>query len=255
MLFESVIFGPIKSRRLGISLGVNLLPATAKVCSFNCIYCECGFNFTDPKAHLPSLKELETQLEQTLERMVADNKKLDSITFAGNGEPTMHPQFAAIIDATIRLRNRYYPQTKISVLSNATMLHRPAVVAALNKVDNNILKLDSVIDATVKLINQPVNPKFDITKIIEQQRQFNGNLIVQSLFLKGTYRGQTIDNTTEKEVSAWLNAIDYIRPKLVEIYSLDRIPPISTLQKVDSAVLQQIADRVEKLGISTSVIQ
>jgi len=145
--------------------------------------------------------------------------------------------------------------TKISVLSNATMLHRPAVVAALNKVDNNILKLDSVIDATVKLINQPVNPKFDITKIIEQQRQFNGNLIVQSLFLKGTYRGQTIDNTTEKEVSAWLNAIDYIRPKLVEIYSLDRIPPISTLQKVDSAVLQQIADRVEKLGISTSVIQ
>lgn len=255
MLFESVIFGPIKSRRLGISLGVNLLPATAKVCSFNCIYCECGFNFTDPKAHLPSLKELETQLEQTLERMVTDNKKLDSITFAGNGEPTMHPQFAAIIDATIRLRNRYYPQTKISVLSNATMLHRPAVVAALNKVDNNILKLDSVIDATVKLINQPVNPKFDITKIIEQQRQFNGNLIVQSLFLKGTYRGQTIDNTTEKEVSAWLNAIDYIRPKLVEIYSLDRIPPISTLQKVDSAVLQQIADRVEKLGISTSVIQ
>ncbi len=255
MLFESVIFGPIKSRRLGISLGVNLLPATAKVCSFNCIYCECGFNFTDPKAHLPSLKELETQLEQTLERMVADNKKLDSITFAGNGEPTMHPQFAAIIDATIRLRNRYYPQTKISVLSNATMLHRPAVVAALNKVDNNILKLDSVIDATVKLINQPVNPKFDITKIIEQQRQFNGNLIVQSLFLKGTYRGQTIDNTTEKEVSAWLNAIDYIRPKLVEIYSLDRIPPISTLQKIDSAVLQQIADRVEKLGISTSVIQ
>lgn len=255
MLFESVIFGPIKSRRLGISLGVNLLPATAKVCSFNCIYCECGFNFTDPKAHLPSLKELETQLEQTLERMVADNKKLDSITFAGNGEPTMHPQFAAIIDATIRLRNRYYPQTKISVLSNATMLHRPAVVVALNKVDNNILKLDSVIDATVKLINQPVNPKFDITKIIEQQRQFNGNLIVQSLFLKGTYRGQTIDNTTEKEVSAWLNAIDYIRPKLLEIYSLDRIPPISTLQKVDSAVLQQIADRVEKLGISTSVIQ
>lgn len=255
MLFESVIFGPIKSRRLGISLGVNLLPATAKVCSFNCIYCECGFNFTDPKAHLPSLKELETQLEQTLERMVADNKKLDSITFAGNGEPTMHPQFAAIIDATIRLRNRYYPQTKISVLSNATMLHRPAVVAALNKVDNNILKLDSVIDATVKLINQPVNPKFDITKIIEQQRQFNGNLIVQSLFLKGTYRGQTFDNTTEKEVSAWLNAIDYIRPKLVEIYSLDRIPPINTLQKVDSAVLQQIADRVEKLGISTSVIQ
>jgi len=255
MLFESVIFGPIKSRRLGISLGVNLLPATAKVCSFNCIYCECGFNFTDPKAHLPSLKELETQLEQTLERMVADNKKLDSITFAGNGEPTMHPQFAAIIDATIRLRNRYYPQTKISVLSNATMLHRPAVVAALNKVDNNILKLDSVIDATVKLINQPVNPKFDITKIIEQQRQFNGNLIVQSLFLKGTYRGQTIDNTTEKEVSAWLNAIDYIRPKLVEIYSLDRIPPISTLQKIDSAVLQQIADRVKKLGISTSVIQ
>lgn len=255
MLFESVIFGPIKSRRLGISLGVNLLPATAKVCSFNCIYCECGFNFTDPKAHLPSLKELETQLEQTLERMVADNKKLDSITFAGNGEPTMHPQFAAIIDTTIRLRNRYYPQTKISILSNATMLNRPAVVAALNKVDNNILKLDSVINATVKLINQPVNPKFDITKIIEQQRQFNGNLIVQTLFLKGTYQGQTIDNTTEKEVSAWLNAIDYIRPKLVEIYSLDRVPPISTLQKVDSAVLQQIADRVEKLGVSTSVIQ
>lgn len=254
MLYPSIIFGPIKSRRLGISLGVNLLPTTAKICSFNCIYCECGFNSTNSNAHSPSLEEVKESLESTLQQMSKENKKLDSITFAGNGEPTMHPQFAEIVDITIRLRDLYYPQTKISVLSNSTMLHSPAVVEALTKVDNNILKLDSAINDTVKIINQPGSKNFDIEKVIEQQQLFNGNLIVQTFFVKGQYNGHTIDNTTEKEITAWVEALNRIRPKTVELYSLDRVPPVSTLQKVEGSVLQQIALRVKNLGIDTSVI-
>lgn len=254
MLYESIVFGPIKSRRLGISLGINLLPTTAKICSFNCIYCECGFNFTNEAAHCPTHTEVENALNNVLWQMANEGKHIDSLTFAGNGEPTLHPDFDKIVDATICLRNRYYPNAKISVLSNSTMLHRPKVVAALKKVDNNILKLDSAIPKTVRILNQPVNEKFDIKEIIEQQRQFNGQLIIQTFFVKGTYNGHSIDNSTEKEVEAWLDAINRIRPKSVELYSLDRVPPVSTLQKIDGETLKKIASRVEDLGIYTSVI-
>ena len=156
MLFDKVIFGPIRSRRLGLSLGVNLLPPTSKVCNFNCIYCECGWNTHDRKPPLNSREEVAEALRAKLCEMAAEGECPDVITFAGNGEPTIHPDFEAIIDDTLALRDELSPSARVSVLSNATMLHRQSVCRALAKVDNNILKLDSAFDATARLMNGPL---------------------------------------------------------------------------------------------------
>ena len=253
MLFNETIFGPIHSRRLGASLGVNLLPVNAKICSFDCIYCECGFNFTHEGAHIPTRSEVATLLEEKLKDLLAKGEPLDVITFAGNGEPTLHRDFNAIIDDTIRLRDCYFPKAKVSVLSNATRIHKPKVREALLKVDNNILKLDSAISATAKLINQPNNPTFSIDETIAQLESFNGKLIIQTLFFTGDYNGQHIDNTSEPEIIAWLEALKRIHPQQVMIYSLDRATPAQNLQKADSETLSTIAKRVEALGIETQV--
>lgn len=254
MLFQEPIFGPIHSRRLGSSLGVNLLPPNAKVCSFECVYCECGFATTHGEARIPSRHDIGECLEAKLRTLKAENSPVDVITFAGNGEPTLHPHFGEIIDDTIALRNRYYPSAKVSVLSNATRIHKPGVRAALLKVDNNILKLDSAIEATAKLINQPRHPDFSITKIIDEMATFD-NAIVQTLFFSGNYKNQHIDNTTETEIAAWLEALRKIKPRQVMIYSLDRATPVENLQKADITVLNAIAKRVQALGYSTLVTQ
>ena len=254
MLFPEPVFGPIHSRRLGASLGVNLLPPNAKVCSFECLYCECGFATAHGEARIPSRHEIADKLEEKLRTLPAENAPVDVITFAGNGEPTLHPHFGEIIDDTIALRNRYYPSAKVSVLSNATRIHRPSVRAALLKVDNNILKLDSAIEATAKLINQPRHPDFSITKIVDEMATFD-NVVVQTLFFTGDYNGQHIDNTTAPEIAAWLDALRKINPRQVMIYSLDRATPVENLKKADSATLNAIAARVQALGYDTLVTQ
>lgn len=252
-LYDNIIFGPIRSRRLGLSLGVNLLPIESKLCSFDCIYCECGWNDEHPgKRRFNSRDDVREMLAQTLERMVADGTPPDVITFAGNGEPTLHPDFEAIIDDTIAMRDKYCPSAKVSVLSNATQIHREDVRRALLRVDNNILKLDSAFDATVQLMNKPQG-KYTVRDTVERLKQFEGNLIVQTMFLRGEYFGQTVDNTTEEEVSAWLDLIKEIAPKQVMVYSLDRDTPCQTITKVENDDLRAIAQRVEALGISCSV--
>ena len=252
-LYDNIIFGPIRSRRLGLSLGVNLLPIESKLCSFDCIYCECGWNDEHPgKRRFNSRDDVREMLAQTLERMVADGTPPDVITFAGNGEPTLHPDFEAIIDDTIAMRDKYCPSAKVSVLSNATQIHREDVRRALLRVDNNILKLDSAFDATVQLMNKPQG-KYTVRDTVERLKQFEGNLIVQTMFLRGEYLGQTVDNTTEEEVSAWLDLIKEIAPKQVMVYSLDRDTPCQTITKVEKGDLRAIAQRVEALGISCSV--
>ena len=252
-LYDNIIFGPIRSRRLGLSLGVNLLPIESKLCSFDCIYCECGWNHEHPgKRRFNSRDDVREMLAQTLERMVADGTPPDVITFAGNGEPTLHPDFEAIIDDTIAMRDKYCPSAKVSVLSNATQIHREDVRRALLRVDNNILKLDSAFDATVQLMNKPQG-KYTVRDTVERLKQFEGNLIVQTMFLRGEYLGQTVDNTTEEEVSAWLDLIKEIAPKQVMVYSLDRDTPCQTITKVEKDDLRAIAQRVEALGISCSV--
>ena len=253
-LFHDIIFGPVHSRRLGLSLGVNLLSTDSKLCSFDCIYCECGWNAEHPGGRRFNAREdVRTQLEATLRRMVADGTPPDVITFTGNGEPTLHPEFEAVIGDTIALRDALCPSAKVSVLSNATQLHREEVRRALLRVDNNILKLDSAFDATARLMNNPQSPAYTVRGVVEQMKGFDGRLTVQTMFLRGECDGQKTDNTTEEEVSAWLRLIEEIRPRQVMVYSLDRDTPCRTLEKVPREELQAIAARVEALGIPCSV--
>ena len=253
ILFDQIIFGPIRSRRLGLSLGVNLLPIDAKICSFNCIYCECGFNTTMQESPIPTREEVRETLEAKLQEMYAEGKIPDVITFAGNGEPTLHAEFEGIIDDTLELRNEYCPTAKVSVLSNSTRIHKPHVFAALNKVDNNILKFDSAIDRTMKLMDQPVGKHINVAWFIEHLKKFEGRLIIQTMFLRGEVNGETIDNTTDEEIEAWLNALAEIQPQQVMIYSLDREAPTQTLQKVTVEELNAIAEKVKARGFDVSV--
>lgn len=253
-LFHDIVFGPVHSRRLGLSLGVNLLPAESKLCSFDCIYCECGWNAEHSgMRRFNARDDVREQLESTLRRMVADHMPPDVITFAGNGEPTLHPEFEAVIDDTLALRDALCPATKVSVLSNATQLHRDDVRRALLRVDNNILKLDSAFDATARRIDNPQNPAYTVRGVVEQMKRFEGRMILQTMFLRGVCDGLPIDNTTETEVAAWLRLVDEIRPRQAMVYSLDRDTPCPTLEKVPREELQAIAARVEALGIPCSV--
>lgn len=254
MLFEGIVFGPVRSRRLGVSLGVNLLPPDSKICSFNCLYCECGFNFSSSEKY-PTFEQVSEALEQRLKMMKEGNEPLDVITFAGNGEPTLHPDFERIVDATITLRNYYFPKVKVSVLSNATRIADEAVFRALKKVDNNILKLDSAVDSTLKLINQPIDNRFSVDNVVRQMSLFSGDFILQTLFLKGSYKGAFFDNTTDDEVAAWLDVVKRLKPKQVMIYSLDRKTPVECLQRSSVEQLHAIARRVEELGVSVFVTE
>ena len=191
-------------------------------------------------------------LDETLQKMVADGTPPDVITFAGNGEPTMHPDFENIIADTIALRDKHCPAAKVSVLSNATQIHREDVRRALLRVDNNILKLDSAFDETVQLVNKPQGT-YTVARTVELLKAFEGNLILQTMFLRGEYLGKRVDNTTEEEVSAWLKLVAEIKPKQVMVYSLDRDTPCQTLEKVEKEELREIAARVEALGITCSV--
>lgn len=251
-LFKDIIFGPIRSRRLGLSLGVNLLPLDSKLCNFDCIYCECGWTEGGTKPRFNSRNDVRNELEKKLKEMVAEGTPPDVITFAGNGEPTMHPEFEQIIDDTITMRDAICPSAKVSVLSNATMIGKESVRRALNRVDNNILKLDSAFDETVKLINKPLG-SYAVAEVVANMKLFEGNLIVQTMFLRGEYNGKKVDNTTEEEVSAWLGLVEQIRPKQVMIYSIDRDTPAKELEKVSVDELRKIAERVEKLGTNCSV--
>lgn len=252
-LYDNIIFGPVRSRRLGLSLGVNLLPVDSKLCNFDCIYCECGWNEDHPgRRRFNSREDVQEMLAKTLRRMVDEGEVPDVITFAGNGEPTMHPDFEDIIADTIALRDQICPQAKVSVLSNATQIHREDVRRALLRVDNNILKLDSAFDATVQLINKPQG-SYSVERTVELMKLFEGKMILQTMFLRGEYLGQRVDNTTEKEVEAWLDIVEQIRPRQVMIYSLDRDTPCQTLEKVEKEELQKIAARLQERGFNCSV--
>lgn len=253
-LFDEIIFGPVKSRRLGVSLGVNLLPTDSKVCSFDCIYCECGWNpeKREKKAELSSREEVTEKLRERLSAMQKAGELPDVITFAGNGEPTLHPQFPEIIDDTISLRNQYAPNCRIAVLTNSTMIHREPVFQALLKIEDNILKLDSAFPETVQLMDCPVG-HFDLEKVIDQLKQFGKRGIIQTLFLRGTFKGQVVDNTTEKELEAWLEALQKIQPKQVMIYTIDRDTPAQGLEKIPKDELNQIANRVRETGFDVQV--
>lgn len=255
ILFHSTIFGPIHSRRLGTSLGVNLSPADGKVCSFDCLYCEAGFNAQGSGcAGLPSREAVCRQLEEKLSQMRANGETLDVITFSGNGEPTMHPDFEGVIDDTLRLRDKYFPEVKVSVLSNATRLDRDDVVRALWRVDNNILKLDSAVTSTMHRLDRPVRPTFTSGEAIERISQFGNQCIVQTMMLRGKWSDGVIDNTTPEEVAALIEAYKIICPREVMLYSIDRPTPAKELVKVSREELDEIGRAIrEGAGVEVQV--
>ena len=247
IIYPSPIFGPVHSRRLGISLGINLLPADGKVCSFDCIYCECGFNKDHrPTLPLPTREEVAEKLEAKLRQMVAEGQLPDVLTFAGNGEPTCHPHFAEIIDDTIRLRDQCCPQAKVSVLSNSTMIHRQTVHDALMRVDNNILKLDTVDPTYINKVDRPVGT-YDVNAVVEGMKAFHGHLIIQTMFMRGEQ--ESVDNTGEEYVGPWLETVKAIAPQQVMIYTIDRETPAQGLLKATHEQLDAIRDRVIAAGI------
>lgn len=253
-LYHDIIFGPVHSRRLGLSLGVNLLPTESKLCSFDCIYCECGWNAEHTGVRRFNRREdVNRLLDETLRRMVAAGTPPDVITFAGNGEPTLHPDFEAIIGDVLSLRDALCPAARVSVLSNATQLDRDDVRRALLRVDNPILKLDSAFDATVRRMNRPQSGAYSVRGVVDAMKRFDGRMILQTMFLRGSCAGERVDNTTEEEIAAWLRLVAEIRPRQVMVYSLDRDTPCPTLGKVSREELQRIAARVEALGIPCSI--
>ncbi|MCM1137564.1 MAG: radical SAM protein [Duncaniella sp.] len=255
VLFHSTIFGPIHSRRLGVSLGVNLTPDDGKICTFDCLYCEAGFNAQGPgTTGFPSRERVARLLESRLKNMKEANQPLDVITFSGNGEPTLHPHFKGVIEDTIRIRDKYYPEAKVSVLSNSTRLENPDVAAALRMVDNNILKLDSAITTTMRAIDRPTRPSFTSEQAIDDISRFGKQCIIQTMFLRGKHDGVEIDNTTPTEVDALIEAYKKIGPCEVMIYSIDRKTPAENLEKVSKVELQAIAENIVKeTGIQVQV--
>lgn len=252
MLFDSIVYGPIHSRRLGLSLGVNLMPVDVKLCSFDCVYCECGFNTPCLHPVLPSREQVSEALETALKSMQGAQMP-DVITFSGNGEPTLHPDFLAVMQDTCALRDRYCPSAKVSVLSNSTQLFREDVVSALRLADNRILKLDSAIDTTMRLIDRPVNKDLTVNRIIEMLGRFNGDFILQTCFLKGENEGIAFDNTTPAELEAWYKAVDSLHPKQVMIYVIDRATPVKTLEKTARAKMEEIAAPLKAKGFDVVI--
>lgn len=254
VLYPDIVFGPVHSRRLGISLGINLLPLKRKFCTFDCVYCECGLGEMFAQNPLPSAEDIAEALRTKLQALKAEGITPDVLTFAGNGEPTLHPEFPQIVEVVTALRNEFFPDAKVSVLSNATQIHRDDIRQALLKVDNNILKLDSAFDDTMRQMNRPWNPDYNVADLVKNLQAFDGRLIVQTMFLKGSYLGRSFDNTTPQEVQAWIRLVDAIRPASVMIYSLDREAPVKTLEKIPVEKLREIAEELKMAtGIAATV--
>lgn len=246
VLFHDTIFGPIRSRRLGTSLGINLSPRDGKICSFDCLYCEAGYNAQGPgTTGLPSRDEVRRLLEDKLRALAAEGIGPDVLTFSGNGEPTLHPDFAAILDDTVSLRDRYCPGAKVSVLANSTQLHRPDVVEALRHADNAILKLDSAVESTMRALDRPASPAFTARLVIRQLADFGPRAIVQTMLTRGTHDGHTVDNTTPAELDALIEAYRRIRPREIMLYTIDRRTPEQSLQHIPADEMRAAAAKIE----------
>lgn len=252
-LFHELIYGPIHSRRLGNSLGVNLLPTEKKYCNFNCVYCECGNNIPGGRIELPRRNDIADALEQKLKDCSAQGIGIDSITFAGNGEPTIHPDFRGVMEDTVRIRNQYFPKAQISVLSNATRIGNAGVVEGLMMVDNRILKIDSAIQETAIAIDRPVGASYSVGGVVDLLKRFNGDFTLQTMFLEGNVNGVHINNMTAPEVEAWLKVLLATKPKKVMIYTIDRDTPEQDLRKATHDELDSIAEMVRKMGFEISV--
>lgn len=238
--FDDIVFGPIFSRRLGSSLGVNLLPSKGKLCNFDCVYCECGWNKDGVGDRtFPLLADIGSALEAKLSSLAAEGGKVDSITFSGNGEPTMHPDFPEVIDITLRLRDRFFPEAKVSVLSNATLIGRKAVADALMRVDNPILKLDASTDELVRMINKPVGT-YRLDEVVKNMKLFGGNFVLQTMFLKSP----DFNTAAPEALARWMDIVREVRPREIMVYTIDRETPDKSLEKY---TVEQMEEMVRPL--------
>lgn len=253
MLFQSIAYGPIHSRRLGTSLGMELMPLEQKLCTFNCVYCECGWNEKVSHPQLPTREAVHEALETKLRDLQKEGVALDVITFSGNGEPTLHPDFHAIIKDSCSLRDHYYPKAKVSVLSNSTQLGRPDVVEALKLCDNRILKLDAATDEMMRRIDMPVDANLTVATIMDWLKQFHGDFILQTCFLKGTHNGRILDNTTSSELNAWYRAVETLQPKQIMMYVIDRKTPEEHLEKIPREQMEAIAAPLIAKGFDVQI--
>lgn len=258
IIYPSPIFGPVKSRRLGISLGINVMPGDGKWCSFDCVYCECGLN-KNHRTHtpLPTPEEVRLKLELTLKEMKSKGEGPDVLTFSGNGEPTLHPQFHVIVDFVLELRDKYFPQAKVTVLSNSTQLYRKEVRDALMKVDNALMKLDTVSKEYIDLVDRPAG-NYDIDNIIQYLTDMNGHPVIQTMFMKGNIiNGQgklvSVDNCRDIYILPYIEALKKIRPRQVMIYTLDREWPVQGLEKVDRDTMDCIGQQIRSAGFDTQI--
>ena len=258
VIYPSPIFGPVRSRRLGISLGVNLMPGDGKWCSFDCIYCECGLNRDrKPSLPVPTLNEVTEKLESKLKEMRDGGEELDVITFSGNGEPTMHPHFAQVMNNVLALRYKYFPQAKVSVLSNSTQVHRKEIRQALMKADNAIMKLDTANMDYISLVDQP-NGAYSLDKVVENLSKMDGKVIIQTIFMKGAVKDKdgnevSVDNCSDHYITPYINTLKKIRPRKVMIYTLDREWPTEGLVKADKETMDIVAGKLRDAGFETSV--
>ena len=247
--FDDIVFGPIFSRRLGSSLGVNILPSKGELCNFDCVYCECGWN-RDGKSDnvFPRLAEVEAALEEKMSKAAAEGVPVDSITFSGNGQPTMNPDFPQIIEAKLRLSDKYFPQAKVSVLSNATLIGRKSVAEALMKVDNPILKIDAASDEAVRKINKPAG-HYCLDEIVDSLKAFEGNFVLQTMFLKSS----EVDTTVPALLERWMDIVRLLKPREIMVYTIDRETPDKTLGKYTveeiTAFVQPLIDEGFKIQV------
>ena len=249
MIREETVFGPIFSRRLGSSLGINLLPREGKICNFDCIYCECGWNRDGlDDRRMPTAEEVREALEARLKRLAADGVHVDSITFSGDGEPTLNPEFPQIIDDTLALRDRWLPDAKVSVLSNATRVHVPAVFAALRKVDNPIMKIDAPTDEAAGRINRPA-PGYSLERTIEALKRFEGDFVMQTMFLKS----KDFDSSDTQQLAAWMDIVRMLRPREIMVYTIARPTPQEGLVKFSAAQMEELVRPLTDEGFKIDI--
>lgn len=249
MLREDTVFGPIFSRRLGTSLGINLLPREGKICTFDCIYCECGWNKDglDDKV-IPSAAEVSSRLEEKLVSLISEGVDIDTITFSGDGEPTLNPEFPQIIDDTIGLRDKYFPKAKVSVLSNSTRVHRQEVFDALRKVDNPIMKIDAPSNELIEKIDRPA-PGFDIARVVEALKKFEGNFVLQTMFLKS----EDFDSSAPEVLQGWKEIVRELKPRQIMVYTIDRPTPQAGLKKFTVEQMQDLVQDLIEEGFDISI--
>ncbi len=252
-LQTGIVYGPLRSRRLGISLGINLLPEDYKACSFNCLYCQYGWTPEPSKEisqalkDLPKLAAVSTALEEALKVIARRRQQIDAITFSGNGEPTLHPDFPAIMEKARGLRDQYLSRAKLAALSNSSTVDRPEVRAALNRCDLKIMKLDAGSEETLHQLNGPA-PGIYLKDIVAGLRNLN-DVVLQSLFIQGR-----VTNADPDSVAAWIETVRQIHPSLVQIYTLDRVPAEGRISEVNRSTLEWIANQLRwRAGIRAEI--